>query len=212
MRLNHHEVIYRGKSAMEKLSSADVTICGAGALGSHVAVNLARCGVKSICVIDRDRVEEHNVSTQIFGLDDVGGQKADILRNVVARDVGIDVRSVTRELTDQNLNKLLKGANLVVDTFDNSRARHLVFDYCTQNEINCLHAGVNDEYGEIVWNENYRVPQDVGVDACDYPLARNLILLVSAVASECLLRYLITGQKQSYAITLGDLSISAAEF
>ena len=42
-------------------------MCGAGAVGSNLVDNLARQGAENLCVVDRDRVEEHNVSTQVWG-------------------------------------------------------------------------------------------------------------------------------------------------
>ncbi len=37
------------------------TICGTGALGSHLADNLVRQGARKLAVIDCDRVEQHNI-------------------------------------------------------------------------------------------------------------------------------------------------------
>jgi len=204
----HHEEIYRGGEAMKKLADGAVHICGAGALGSNIAVNLARIGVRKLTVIDRDRVEQHNIGTQVYAQDDVGGRKAEILRNILCRELGLDVQAHAQELTDKNIAKLLKGAQLVLDTFDNTQSRQLIADYCRANNIFCLHAGVNDEYAEAVWNDNYRVPSDAGLDICDYPLARNLILLTTAVASEALVRFLTQGVKENYSMTIGDLSIN----
>ena len=52
------------------------------------------------------------------------------------------------------------------------------------------------------------MPDDVvGGNACDYPLARNLILLVVATAAEAILRWLLTARREGYTITLGDLKI-----
>jgi hypothetical protein len=39
-----HESIYRGRDAIENLARPLVTICGAGAIGSHLTDNLARQG------------------------------------------------------------------------------------------------------------------------------------------------------------------------
>jgi hypothetical protein len=36
----------------------------------------------------------------------------------------------------------------------------------------------------IVWNPIYRVPSPANDDVCDYPLARNLVMLTVAVACE----------------------------
>ena len=68
----HHEAIYRGADRLAKLAAVPVTVCGAGALGSHLADNLARQGFTQLRVIDRDRVEEHNVGTQLYGESEVG--------------------------------------------------------------------------------------------------------------------------------------------
>ena len=46
----------------------------------------------------------------------------------------------------------------------------------------------------------------------DYPLARNLILLVVAAGSEALLRYILDGQKENYSVTLRDLVISRYDY
>ena len=67
-----HEEAYRGQDALARLASVPVTLCGAGALGSLVADNLARQGFRQWKVIDRDRVEEHNVGTQLYGEAEVG--------------------------------------------------------------------------------------------------------------------------------------------
>jgi molybdopterin/thiamine biosynthesis adenylyltransferase len=45
-----------------------VTVCGAGALGANITENLARSGAGSLVVIDRDRIEERNLSTQPYYL------------------------------------------------------------------------------------------------------------------------------------------------
>lgn len=204
----HHEEIFRGREAMQKVRAASVHICGAGALGSNLALNLARLGVASITVIDMDRVEEHNVGTQIYSIEDVGAKKAELVRNILFREVGLDVAVHPVELTEQNMGKLLRGARIVIDTFDNSKSRGLITEYCKANKIECLHAGVNDGYGEVVWNEKYLVPNDAGLDVCDYPLSRNLILLVVALASESVVRFITQSAKESYSITLGDFAIN----
>jgi molybdopterin/thiamine biosynthesis adenylyltransferase len=159
-------------------------------------------------IIDFDRVEEHNIGTQVYAIDDVGGLKADLLRNMLVREVGTNVESVPNELTERTIAKSFKGANLVVDTFDNTRSRALVSKYCADGSIACVHAGVNGEYGEAKWNDCYRVPSDQGVDACDYPLARNLITIVAGVACEVIVRFLLEQRQEDYSITLGDLSIN----
>lgn len=204
----HHEQIFRGQAAMDRLAKVRLAICGAGALGSNLAVSLVRQGLTGLTIIDRDRVEPHNVGTQVYSLDDSGGLKAEILRNLIYREVGEDVIAIPRELDSRNVAKLLKGHDLIVDSFDNSASRAAVADFASATGVACLHLGVNDQYGEIRWNENYIVPSDVGEDVCDYPLARNLILLVTSLAGEVIVRFILEGKRQNLSLTLGDLSIN----
>jgi molybdopterin/thiamine biosynthesis adenylyltransferase len=174
-----------------------------------LADNLARQGIRHLTLIDFDRIEEHNAGTQLYGASDVGAKKVDVLRTHLFRSVGAEAAVFDRRLDDRTIKKFLRGAQLVVDTFDNAASRRLVTDYCRQNEIDCLHLGMNADYGEVRWNEVYRVPADVVEgDVCDYPLARNLILLLVAAGSEALLRYVLDGRKENYAITLRDLVVS----
>lgn len=207
----HHEAIYRGGDQMAKLASQRLTICGVGALGSQLADNLARQGFRQLRVIDRDRIEEHNVGTQLYGESDVGGWKVEVLRQRLFRATGIEIEAIRKELTDRSAKSLLEDGGLVIDAFDNSASRRLVQEQCRGLQLPCLHVGLYADYGEVIWDERYRVPQDVGGDVCDYPLARNLVLLVIAVASEVLVRFTLTGSQQNYSVTLRDFAIGALE-
>jgi molybdopterin/thiamine biosynthesis adenylyltransferase len=194
---------------MAALGDARVTVCGAGALGGNLVESLARSGVRHLRVIDRDRVEERNLSTQPYQLDDIGGHKARVLAYSVFRAVGTEVEALVKELTEANAGKLLQGSDLVIDAFDNSSARRAVATCCRSHSLHCLHAGLADGYAEVLWDEVYRVPSDATEDICDYPLARNLVTLTVAIACETAIEGLITGARRNWTATLKDLSIRA---
>jgi molybdopterin/thiamine biosynthesis adenylyltransferase len=207
----HHEQIYRGADNLARLNATRLTLCGAGALGSHLADNLVRQGFGTLRVIDRDRVEEHNVSTQLYGESDVGAWKVEVLRNRLFRATGVEIETHAKELTERNVRSLLKDGGLVIDTFDNSAARGLVQKECRAQGRLCLHVGLFADYGEVIWDEAYRVPGDAAGDVCDYPLARNLVLLAVALASETLVRFVLDGTRQSWSVTLRDLAVRPLE-
>jgi molybdopterin/thiamine biosynthesis adenylyltransferase len=207
----HHEAIYRGADELAKLAGQHLTFCGAGALGSQLADNLARQGVRHLRVIDRDRVEEHNVSTQLYGESDVGAWKVEVLRQRLFRATGVEIEAMRKELDARMARTLLQDGGLVLDTFDNSASRQLVQEQCRALNLPCLHVGLYADYGEVIWDERYRVPRDVAGDVCDYPLARNLVLLVVAVASETVVRYALTGVRQDHSVTLRDFAIRPLE-
>ena len=204
----YHEQLRRGEAALRRLRELPVTVCGAGALGANVVESLARQGFARLTVIDRDRVEERNLSTQPFYRTDIGAQKAKIVANSLFRALGVTVTARAEELTPANAAKLLAGSGLVVDTFDNSVGRQAVKNACEAANLPCLHAGLSEgDYGEVIWNEAYRVPSDANDDVCDYPLARNLVTLVVAVACETAVSFAATGEKNSYTVTLGDFAV-----
>jgi molybdopterin-synthase adenylyltransferase len=207
----HHERYYRGAEPLLRLASVPITLCGAGALGSLLADNLARHGFRQWKVIDGDRVEEHNVGTQLYGESEVGAWKVEALRGRLFRSVGVEIEAVARELTDRNARSLLRGAGVVVDTFDNSAGRRLVQERCRELALPCLHVGLFVDYAEIIWDGNYRVPADVAAEICDYPLARNLVLLAVAVGSEALIRYVLEGSQVGWSVTLRDFNVRALE-
>ena len=207
----HHERLYRGADALARLKAVRVTLCGAGALGSHLADNLVRQGIRSLCVIDRDRIEQHNVGTQLYGDAEVGAWKVEALRNRLFRAAGIEIEAVARELTERHTRSLLKDATLVLETFDNAASRRLVQEQCRTMGLPCLHVGLFADYAEVIWDERYRVPADGPDDVCDYPLARNLVLLAVAVASETLVRFVLHGECGCWSATLRDFAVRPLE-
>jgi molybdopterin/thiamine biosynthesis adenylyltransferase len=207
----HHETIYRGPDLMARLASLRIVLCGAGALGSHLADNLVRQGAGNLRVIDKDRVEEQNVSTQLYGESDIGAWKVEVLRNRLFKTAGIEIEAVRKELTTQNAKPLLSGGDLLIDAFDNSASRLLVQETARAMKLPCLHVGLHADYCEIIWDENYRVPSDVAGDVCDYPLARNLVLLAVAIACEVIVRFVGENRRESWSATLGDFAIRPIE-
>jgi molybdopterin/thiamine biosynthesis adenylyltransferase len=212
----HHEQLYRGEELVTKLAALRVVLCGAGAVGSNLADNLVRQGLSRLRVIDHDRVEEHNVSTQLYGEAEVGSFKVEALRNRLFRAVGVEVEPVRKELHAGNVTQLLKDCDLVIDAFDNSASRQLVQAHCRGGgsgaKLTCLHVGLHADYCEVVWDEYYRVPRDVAGDVCDYPLARNIVLLSVVLASEAVFRFADgIASRAGWSATLGDLRVHPFE-
>ncbi|MCW3061029.1 MAG: UBA/THIF-type binding protein [Capsulimonas sp.] len=205
----YHEELHRTDAVMQTIRNLSVTICGAGALGANIAESLARQGFGRLRVIDHDRVEERNLSTQPYYRSDIGARKAKILANTLYRALGVTVETRLDTLTSNNIAKLLAGSSLVIDAFDNSVARAAVTQHCLTSNIPCLHAGLANGYAEVLWNDGYCVPSPSNDDVCDYPLARNLVMITVAVACECAVAWAANGEKRGYTVTLGDLAVRA---
>jgi hypothetical protein len=188
---------------------ARITICGAGALGGNLAETLARMGFAHLVVIDWDRVEMRNLSTQPYSMAEIGAAKARALANTLYRAVRARVEPLVVELSAANAGTLLAGSALVVDAFDNRAAHAAVSAAALSLDIPCLHIGFSGDgqYGTGVWEPEYRVPGAGSGDPCDYPLTRPFALIVAALAARAVRSRLCDGRAAGFEITWGDLGI-----
>jgi molybdopterin-synthase adenylyltransferase len=174
---------------------------------------MIRQGFKKFSVIDFDRIEDHNRHTQLWGRRDVGQLKTAALKSYAFNSLGVILDDIPKKLDLETVAKLLKKETLVIDGFDNVESRKIVTDHCHKNNIQCLHVGLYKDTAEVTWNKIYRVPDAVkGLDVCEYPLARNIIILAVATATESVIRYLSKDIEESYTITLKDFKISKFNF
>lgn len=186
-----------------------ITVCGAGALGGNLADTLARMGFARLTVIDRDRVETRNLSTQPYSRAEVGAPKARALATGLYRAVQAKVEPIVAELTAGNATRLLDRSALVADTFDNSAAREAVSVAARARDMPCLHVGVGADglYGSGIWEPGYQVPRDAPDDPCDYPLTRPLALVLAALAARAITTFFADGQRRDFEVTWSDLGV-----
>lgn len=190
-------------------SDMKITICGAGTLGGNLAENLARMGVGNLTVIDDDIVEDRNLANQPYHKNMLGKLKVKALSDLLFRGVGAQVVPVNKRFTAGNGSRLLEGAHLVIDTFDNSESRRAVQEICIRLRIPLLHAGIsNDGYGEVIWNERYKVPPNAKDDACEKPMNRSLSLLVVTVLTGAISEYLEKKVRKNYCMTIKDFCVT----
>lgn len=211
MDLFTHEQEYRTEGLLKKMSLVPIVFAGCGAIGSNLADNMARQGFKNMYTIDMDRVEDHNKGTQLWDRLDVGKLKTACLKTKIYNSTGTVVtQDFNKKLTEDNIGKVFKKfeKEIIIDSFDNTEGRSLLHNYCHDFGLNCLHVGLFKDYAEVIWNDYYTVPGEAkGMDICEYPLARNIILLAVAVASETVIKFVDSGVKKNYTITLKDLKI-----
>jgi molybdopterin-synthase adenylyltransferase len=79
----------------ERLADLKVSIIGVGAIGRQVALQLGALGVRRLQLVDFDRVDDSNVTTQGYLWEDVGQPKVTATAELIARlDATIDVDMV----------------------------------------------------------------------------------------------------------------------
>ena len=87
-----------GDSGITKLKNARVAVFGIGGVGGYVAEALARSGVGSLDLIDKDVVSITNINRQIVALHStVGKYKTEVMRERIA-DINPDCKVVEHRL------------------------------------------------------------------------------------------------------------------
>ncbi len=101
----------------ERLSNSAVSIAGAGGDGGMLAIQLARMGVGELRLADPDPFEAENLNRQACCTQEtVGTNKATAVADYVhAINPGIKVVTYTEGITEGNVDKFAKGAQLVID-------------------------------------------------------------------------------------------------
>jgi adenylyltransferase/sulfurtransferase len=121
-----------GEAGQRALLKSRVALCGCGALGTVLANHLARAGVGSIRIIDRDFIETHNLQRQVlFDEDDVAQNlpKAEAAaRKIRAINSTIHVEPVVTDIDHTNIIDLVGDADLILDGTDNFETRYLIND------------------------------------------------------------------------------------
>jgi len=108
-----------------------IDIIGVGAVGSHVAWFLSKTGFKNIHIWDHDEIVAHNISNQLFFLDQVGQKKVDALAANILRGAGVTVVAHAEKYLGQV--PLGKHVFLGVDSMD---MRRLIWEKAIKMKFN----------------------------------------------------------------------------
>lgn len=165
------QILYPGIGAegQRKLGDAHVAVVGCGATGAAVAGLLARAGVGTLTLIDRDYVEESNLQRQVlFDESDasLALPKAEAARRKIALfNSEIRVHAHIADLVPANIRDLLAETDLVLDATDNFETRYLLNDYAIEQKKPWIYAAAIGAYG-VTMNI---LPGETACLACIFP-------------------------------------------
>jgi molybdopterin-synthase adenylyltransferase len=139
-----------GATGQHLLASAHVAIIGVGATGAATASLLARAGVGTLTLIDRDFVEPSNLQRQVL-FDEADAReslpKAEAARRKIALfNSTITVLPHVADLVPANIHELLAPAHLILDATDNFETRYLINDYAVQQSKPWIYAAAIGAY------------------------------------------------------------------
>ena len=147
------QVLFRGIGAagQQKLALGRVAIVGCGATGSALASLLARAGVGTIRIIDRDYIEFSNLQRQsLFDESDARESLPKAVaaaRKIAAFNSQIVVEPQVADLTPANIDSLLQDILLILDGTDNFETRYLINDFAVKNSLPWIYTGAVGSYG-----------------------------------------------------------------
>jgi len=134
-----------GTEGQNRLLRARAAIVGVGALGCVIANHLARAGVGSLTLIDRDIVDRSNLQRQMLfdEADAAAGTPKAIAaaERLAAINGGIAIVPRVADLNAFNAKKLLEGADIVLDGTDNFGTRFLINDFSVKHGVPWVYGG-----------------------------------------------------------------------
>jgi molybdopterin/thiamine biosynthesis adenylyltransferase/rhodanese-related sulfurtransferase len=128
----HFMLAQVGEAGQKRLLRSRVLLIGAGGLGSPTGVYLAAVGVGTLGIIDDDVVDLSNLQRQILHRTaDVGRPKVESARDTIqALNPDVTVVPYAERLTVDNIERIIKDYDVIVDGSDNFATRYLVNDAC----------------------------------------------------------------------------------
>jgi adenylyltransferase/sulfurtransferase len=139
-----------GAAGQQRLAAAHVAIVGCGAMGAASASLLARAGVGTLTVIDRDFVEPSNLQRQVL-FDEADAReslpKAEAARRHIAQfNSQVIVNAQVSDLVPGNVAELLAPAHILLDATDNFETRYLINDFAVQQGKPWIYAAAIGAY------------------------------------------------------------------
>ena len=196
-----------GEQGQRKLTSSQVAIVGCGATGSALAGLLARAGVGTLRIIDRDYVETSNLQRQsLFDEADAAESLPKAIaaaRKISAFNSEIVVAPKVEDLVPSNIEALLEGTDLILDGTDNFETRYLINDYAVARLLPWIYSAAVASYG-VTLNV---VPGETACLACIFPdspqgmvetcetsgILNSAVNLVASIAATEALKFLAAG-------------------
>jgi molybdopterin/thiamine biosynthesis adenylyltransferase len=129
------------------LKDKTVLFIGLGTGGSHVAVELAKCGVGRFLLVDRDRLSAGNVVRHPGGISQVGRSKVNVTRDLILEKnpkARVDVYPIEANFDNrEKIAELIRAADVVIGGTDNQQSKLLINELCVAANVTALYGGAS---------------------------------------------------------------------
>jgi molybdopterin/thiamine biosynthesis adenylyltransferase len=206
------QVLFRGVGAegQRRLADSRIAIVGCGATGSVLASLLARAGVGTIRIIDRDYVEPSNLQRQaLFDEEDAAESVPKAIaaaRTIAAFNSQLVVEPQVADLTPANITSLLEATQLILDGTDNFETRYLINDFAVKNSLPWIYTAAVGSYGvtlNILPGQSsclacvFPQPPQGALETCETAgILNSAVSLAASIAATEALKFLVGAQGQ----------------
>ena len=156
-----------GPEGQAKLQQSKVLFIGAGGLGSPGLLYLAAAGVGTLGIVDFDVVDLSNLQRQVVHAEDRIGMKKTQSAAMTIRALNPEVKVVAYDemLTEENVDRLIAGYDVIIDGTDTFETRYTLNDAAVRAAIPVVHASVFRFEGQL----SVFVPYEGPCYRCLYP-------------------------------------------
>ena len=186
-----------------------IVFCGVGALGSTAAV-LCRNFEATLCFVDFDRVESKNLLAQAYVKQSIGKNKAEALKLQLQNFYGVKAEAFGVRLTEENVEALCGGGDLLVDGFDNQASRSRLSTFARRAGKPLVHAAVAGDgtFGLVRWDERFEPDaEDVeGQATCEGGAHLPLLGVLAAALARVLQDYCADGTRRDVMVSLSAVT------
>jgi len=140
------------EAEQKTLASKRVLIAGCGGLGGYILEFLGRIGVGHITVVDGDVFSESNLNRQLLSTGDtLGRPKPECAKERMgAVNPEVSVTPVCRYITEENVEELIAGHDVVTDALDNGETRLLLTAAARKAGIPFVCGAIGGWYGRVI--------------------------------------------------------------
>ncbi|MBT8374671.1 MAG: HesA/MoeB/ThiF family protein [Deltaproteobacteria bacterium] len=134
------------------LAKSKVAIIGAGGLGGHVILSLARLGIGHLVIIDMDVFDESNLNRQALSTtESIGFSKSESGTRITGSiNPGVMITPFIVKIEPSNIDKMIDGVNVVVDALDNISDRFVLEKAAKRLKIPLVHGAVAGFEGQVM--------------------------------------------------------------
>jgi molybdopterin/thiamine biosynthesis adenylyltransferase/rhodanese-related sulfurtransferase len=140
-----------GPEGQAKLNEAKVLFIGAGGLGAPALLYMAAAGVGTIGIVDFDDVDLTNLQRQVIHAENRIGMKKTSSAAMTIKGLNPEVKVIEHieMLTEENVDRLISGYDLVIDGTDTFETRYTLNDAAVRAAIPVVHASVFRFEGQL---------------------------------------------------------------